>query len=287
MTALRQKMIEDMVLRGLKATTQEAYLRAVQQLAEYYHKSPDRVSGEELRQYLLYLRQEKQAARGTCVIALYGLKFFYKYTLGKEWPAEAFVRLPREKKLQVVLSRGEVKQVLKRVKRFHYRVCLGTIYSCGLRLKEGVHLRVADIDSQRMRVAVRGGKGNKDRYVPLPQRTLELLRAYWVKHRHPVWLFPGRENLSQTQAVKPMCESGVQRAFRAAVAASGISKKATVHTLRHSWATHLLEAGVTIRQIQRYLGHTSLATTMIYTHLTAEGESQTQVTLDQLMSDLL
>lgn len=146
MTALRKKMMEDMVLRGLKETTQEAYLRAVQQLAEYYHKSPEQVSGEELRQYLLYLRQEKKAARGTCLIAIYGLKFFYKYTLQKEWPAGAFVRLPKEKKLQVVLSRGEVDQVLKQVKRFHYRVCLGTIYSCGLRLKEGIHLRVRDKD---------------------------------------------------------------------------------------------------------------------------------------------
>jgi len=287
MTALRQKMMEDMVLRGLKETTQEAYLRAVQQLAGYYHKSPDEVSGDELRQYLLYLRQEKQAARGTCLIAIYGLKFFYKYTLGKAWPAEAFVRLPKERKLQVVLSRGEVKQVLKQVKRFQYRVCLGTIYSCGLRLKEGVGLRVADIDSRRMRVAVRGGKGNKDRYVPLPQRTLELLRANWLSHRHGEWLFPGRGEFCRAQAPKPMCKSGVQGAFRAAVAASGLSKKATVHTLRHSWATHLLEAGVNLRQIQHYLGHTSLATTMIYTHLTAEGEGQTQATLDQLMSDVL
>lgn len=287
MTPLRKKMIEDMVLRGLKEKTQEAYLRAVQQLAVYYNKSPDQVSEEELRQYLLYLRQEKKAARSTCLIAIYGLKFFYKYTLGKEWPAGAFVRLPRERKLRVVLSRGEVQQVLSQVKRFHYRVCLGTIYSCGLRLKEGVHLRVEDIDSERMMLAVRGGKGNKDRYVPLPQRTLELLRSTWMSHRNPVWLFPGRGEFSRAQAQKPMCESGVQRAFRAALGESGIAKKATIHTLRHSWSTHLLEAGVNIRQIQKYLGHTSLATTMIYTHLTDEGQGQNQATIDQLMTDLL
>ena len=287
MTPLRQKMMEDMVLRGLKEKTQDAYLRAVRQLAAYYNKSPERVSEEELRQYLLYLRQEKQAARGTCLIAIYGLKFFYKYTLEKEWPAGAFVRLPREKKLAVVLSRGEVKQVLRQVKRIHYRVCLSTIYSCGLRLKEGVHLRVEDIDSERMMVAVRGGKGSKDRYVPLPQRTLELLRQYWVSHRNAEWLFPGRGDFSQAQAQKPMCESGVQRAFRAALGESGISKKATVHTLRHSWATHLLEAGINLRQIQQYLGHSSLTTTLIYTHLTAEGEGQSQETIDQLMTDLL
>ena len=173
------------------------------------------------------------------------------------------------------------------MKRFHYRVCLGTIYSCGLRLKEGVQLRVEDIDSERMMVAVRGGKGNKDRYVPLAQRTLELLRANWLRHRNPVWLFPGRGDFSPTQAQKPMCESGLQRAFRAALAQSGIAKKATIHTLRHSWATHLLEAGINIRQIQKYLGHTTLTTTMIYTHLTDEGEGQNQETINQLMTDLL
>ena len=287
MTPLRQKMVEDMVLRGLAKKTQEAYQRAVQQLAEYYNRSPEQVSEEELRQYLLYLRQEKKASRSTCLVAINGLKFFYKYTMQQEWPAGVFVRLPREKKLRVVLSLGEVQQVLKQVKLFQYRVCLGTIYSCGLRLKEGVHLRVKDIDSERMMVAVRGGKGNKDRYVPLPKRTLGLLRSYWVSHRNPEWLFPGRGEISRCQAQKPMCPTGVQKAFRAALAQSGIQKEATVHTLRHSWATHLLEAGVNIRQIQEYLGHTSLATTMIYTHLTAQSESQNRETIDQLMTDLL
>ena len=137
MTLLRQKMIEDMQLRGLAEKTQAAYLRAVRQLAEYYNRSPDQVSEEEMRQYLLYLRQEKKAARNTCLLAINGLKFFYRYTLQQAWPQGAFVRLPREKKLRVVLSLGEVQQVLNRVRQFHHRVCLGTIYSCGLRLKEG------------------------------------------------------------------------------------------------------------------------------------------------------
>ena len=287
MTPLRKKMVEDMVLRGLKETTQASYLRAVRQLAAYYNRSPDQVSEEELRQYLLYLRQEKKLSRNSCLVAINGLKFFYKYTLQQAWPQGAFVRLPREKKLRVVLSLGEVQQVLNRVRQFHHRVCLGTIYSCGLRLKEGVQLQVGDIDSERMMVAIRGGKGNKDRYVPLPQRTLELLRRYWLSHGHPVWLFPGQGELSRSQAQKPMCPSGVQKAFAAALAQSGVQKKATVHTLRHSWATHLLEAGIPLRQIQQYLGHSSLRTTLIYTHLTDQGESKHRDIIEQLMSDLL
>lgn len=287
MTPLRRKMIEDMQLRGLKETSQASYLRAVRQLAGYYNRSPDQVSEAELRQYLLYLQQEKKVSRNTCLLAINGLKFFYKYTLERAWPKRAFVRLPREKKLRVVFSRGEVQQVLSQVKRFHYRVCLGTIYSCGLRLKEGVQLRVEDIDSARMMVAVRGGKGNKDRYVPLAQRTLALLRQYWLSHRNPVWLFPGQGEFTRGQAHKPMCVTGVQRAFRAALLESGIQKKATVHTLRHSWATHLLEAGVTVRQIQEYLGHTTLATTMLYTHLTDQSEGKSRATIEQLTTDLL
>jgi len=147
MTPLRQKMMEDMQLRGLADKTQEAYLRAVRQLAEYYGKSPDQIDEEELRQYLLYLKNEKQAARSTCLVVIHGLKFFYHYTLQRPWPSSAFVRLPKEKKLPVVLSRAEVRCVLGQVRRFHYRVCLNTIYACGLRLQEGVQLQVRQIDS--------------------------------------------------------------------------------------------------------------------------------------------
>jgi site-specific recombinase XerD len=156
------------------------------------------------------------------------------------------------------------------------------IYGCGLRLLEGVQLQVRDIDSGRRLLHVRGGKGNKDRYVPLPERTLAQLRGYWLKHRHRQWLFPG-----QGWGHKgPMHESGVQKAFRAALQQSGIHKAASVHTLRHSYATHLLEAGVNLRLIQSYLGHDSLATTAIYTHLTYKAEVNAVETINQLMADL-
>jgi len=286
MTPLRRKMIEDMQLRGLADKTQDAYLRAVRQLAEYYGKSPDQVDEAELRQYLLYLKQEKKAARSTCLVAINGLKFFYRYTLQRAWPSAAFVRLPKEKKLPVVLSRAEVGGVLGRVRRFHYRVCLSTIYSCGLRLKEGVRLQVNQIDSSRMVLHLRQAKGNKDRLVPLPQRTLELLRGYWLSHRNPVWLFPSAREGGMATACQPIDGSGVQKAFRAALQESRINKAASVHTLRHSWATHLLEAGVNLRLIQAWLGHTSLTTTAIYTHLTVKAESQARERINELMAQL-
>ncbi len=283
MTILRDRMLADMQLRGLAEKTQTAYLRTVRQLAAHYGKSPDQIDEEELRQYFLYLKNEKKASRSTCTIAICGIKFFYERTLGREWATFELVRPPKSKKLPVVLSQEEVRRILACVRRFHYRVCLTTIYSCGLRLQECVHLQVADIDGDRLLVHVRQGKGAKDRYVPLPTTTLTLLRQQWQAHRHPQWLFPARRH---PQATQPMHASGVQRAFKAALAESGIQKKATVHTLRHSYATHLLEAGVNLRVIQSYLGHRSPKTTAIYTHLTADAQSRAVTVIDQLMTDL-
>jgi integrase/recombinase XerD len=293
MTPLRQRMVEDMQLRGLADKTQDAYLRAVRQLAAYSRKSPDQVDEAELRQYLLYLRNEKKAARSTCLVAINGLKFFYRYTLQRAWPRTAFVRLPRERKLPVVLSRAEVGRVLGQVRRFHYRVCLSTIYACGLRLKEGVQLQVGQIDSGRMVLHLRQSKGHKDRCVPLPERTLELLRSYWQSHRHRVWLFPGGNGWSKQTASQPMDVRGVQRAFGAALKASGLQKQATVHTLRQcaaslwgSYATHLLEAGISLRLIQAYLGHNSLQTTALYTHLTPRAQISATEVINQLSAEL-
>ena len=288
MTALRQKMIEDMQLRGFAERTQEAYLSAVRQLAKHYHKPPDQIDEEELRGYFLFLKNEKHAARNTCTIALCGIKFFFQHTLGREWKTFDFLRPPKEKKLPVVLSVEEVSRILKRVQRYHYRVCLTTIYACGLRLLEGVHLQVSDIDGQRKMLLIRQAKGNKDRYVPLPAACLNMLRQHWLTHHNPVWLFPALSEgwLDLRKARKPMSESGVQRAFRAAVRDCDIHKKATVHTLRHSYATHLLEAGLSLRIIQSYLGHASPATTAIYTHLTSRTQIQSLNMIDDLVTGL-
>jgi integrase/recombinase XerD len=282
MNALRQRMIEDMQLHGFAERTQEAYLLAVRQLAKHYRKSPDQIEEEELRQYFLFLKNERHASRSTCTLALCGIKFFYERTLGREWKTFEFLRPAKEKKLPVVLSVAEVGRVLKCVRRQQYHVCLTTIYACGLRLLEGVRLAVSDIDGERRLLHVHAGKGGKDRYVPLPETCLQLLRLHWMTHRNPLWLFPAfHEGWDQ-----PMDETGLQRAFRAAVRESGVQKKATVHTLRHSYATHLLEAGVNLRIIQDYLGHASPATTAIYTHLTSVTEAQTRHTVDELVARL-
>ena len=288
MTPLRQRMIEDLQLRGLSERTQEMYVRAVRQLAEHYHQTPERITEEELRDYFLSLKNVKHYSRSASTIALCGIKFFYDHTRKREWTTLTFVRPPREQKLPVILSPEEVRTILAHLKLRRYRVCLTTIYSCGLRLQEGTHLQVPDIDSARLLVHVRCGKGAKDRYVPLPQRTLALLRQYWTTHRHPVWLFPapGRSGLGMATATAPMPRNSVQAAFRAALKASGLQKRASVHTLRHSYATHLLEAGVNLRIIQDYLGHDSPTTTALYTHLTATADARAREALTGLMEDL-
>ena len=288
MTPLRQRMVEDMQLRGLSEKTQEAYVRAVRQLAEHYGKSPDRISEEELRQYFLYLKNGKRSSPSAVTIALCGIKFFYEQTLKREWATFDLVRPRREKKLPVVLSVAEVHRILGCLRRPRYRVCLSTIYSCGLRLQEGVHLQVRDIDSDRMVVHVRKGKGAKDRYVPLPMPTLKMLRQHWSTHRHPRWLFPAstRTDLPPSAAIRPIHVSSVQKAFKAALQESGVQKPATVHTLRHSYATHLLEAGVNLRIIQAYLGHSSPKTTALYTHLTRKTEDLAAEAINRVMGDL-
>jgi len=288
MTEQRQRMIECLQLRGLSERTQEAYVRAVRQLSEHYHKSPDLITEAELRQYFLFIKNVKHYSRPTMTIAICGIKFFYERTLQREWTIFNLVRPAPEKKLPVILSLAEVRQILSLIRLPRYRVCLSTIYACGLRLQEGTNLRVADIDSGRQMIHVRHGKGAKDRYVPLPERTLQLLRGYWKTHRNPVLLFPaeGRAHVSLKTATEPMPKSSVQQAFRAALKASGNNKRASVHTLRHSWATHLLEAGVNLRLIQEWLGHSSPATTSVYTHLTVKAEQLGAAAINQIMSDL-
>ena len=262
---------------------------AVRQLAEHYGKSPDQISDEELRQYFLYLTNEKKVSRSTTTIALCAIKFFYEHTLKREWPTLMLIRPPKEHKLPVVLSIEEVRQVLGYLRLPHYRVCLGTIYACGLRVSEGVKLQVNQIDGARMLLHVRQGKGAKDRYVPLSPHILEVLRQHWTTHGHPVWLFPARGPRgkgSPTAAKTHMTVRSVQRALKSALHESGLQKRVTVHTLRHSWATHLLEAGVDLRVIQAYLGHSPPKTTAIYTHLTRPAEDLAAAAINRVMGDL-
>jgi integrase/recombinase XerD len=274
MTPLRQRMIEDLHLRGYSERTIESYVGAVAQLAQHYHTSPDRVSEAQLRDYFLYLSTGRKLARASVTVALSAIKFFYQQTLGQPWSVLDFVRPRRDKKLPVVLGREEVWRVLDAVRTPAYRVCLTTMYACGLRLLEGARLQVSHIDGARKLLLVRHGKGGKDRLVPLPDVTLVLLREHWRTHRDPSWVFPvsrrGAQRRAPASAPGPVGPTSLQKAFTRAVEDSGVPKRAHVHTLRHSYATHLLEAGVPLPLIQAYLGHTDLRTTTIYTHLTRE-----------------
>lgn len=283
MTPLRKHMLEDMQLKGYSPATQHAYSNAVKQLAKHYKKSPELITEAELRAYLLKLQTE--VAHATFKIALAGIKFLFEITLQKQWPVLEFARPRKEKALPVVLSREEVRSILAAVHAPVYRVCLTTIYSCGLRISEAVALQCSDVDSQRMLLRVRG-KGNKDRYVPLAKSTLESLRALWKMHRSEPWLFPARLQPRATQEDGPVSMDNLRGAFHAARKLSGVSKRARVHTLRHCYATHLMEAGVQLRVIQEILGHRSPRTTAIYTHLTTEVLGQVTAPLHRLVQYL-
>jgi integrase/recombinase XerD len=288
MTPLRKRMVEDLQLKGYGQRTQEMYVRAVRQLSEHYGKSPDKITEEQLRDYFLYVRNAKSWSRSTSTIAICGIKFFYENTIKRDWTTLTFVRAKREKKLPVILSKEEVRTILRNVRLLRYQVCLTTIYSCGLRLQEGTHLQVKDIDSARGLIHVHCGKGAKDRYVPLPNRTLQLLREHWKSHRNSVLLFPaaGRGGNLMPTNTNPMPKASVQIAFKDALKLSAIHKRASVHTLRHSYATHLLEAGVNLRLIQIWLGHNTPTTTSVYTHLTVKAKAMASQSINELMKDL-
>ena len=261
MSALRTRMLDDMRVRGYSPRTQESYVDAVAKLARYYHRSPDTLSQQEVQAYLLYLVQDKHAAWNTCNIIVHGLKFFYHVTL-KRRKADFILPLGKKPaKLPEVLSREEVERLLRLTANPKHRAILTTAYAAGLRVSEVCHLKVGDIDSGRMLIRVEQGKGRKDRYVPLSSRLLTELRAYWRQYRPGGWLFPGSD------ARKPLTASSIERIYQQAKARAGISKSGGPHALRHSYATHLLEAGVETPFIQHALGHSSLSTTARYLHL--------------------
>jgi len=280
MTELRQRMIEDMRLHGLAEGTQRVYVDAVTQLAEHCKRSPDRLTEHEVREFFIYLTEKKKLARSTVRVHLFAIKFLYRMTLKRDWALLNLVRIKKPKRLPVVLSRQEVSRVLGLIRRPQARMSCLMMYTCGLRVSEAIRLRAADIDSQRMVVCVRRGKGDQDRYVPLPRRTLAILRAYWAEHRPARWLLPSRSGRN------PISRKAVGMCLKAALAESGIKKPASCHTLRHSYATHLLEAGVNLRAIQAFLGHRSLKSTMVYVHLTQPLMNEVHKTINNLMADL-
>ncbi len=287
LSPMRQRMVEDMMLRQFSPKTQNSYVRSVHGLACYYHRSPDQIGEEEIRRYFVHLTCERKLARPTITIALCGIKFFYEVTLGRNWSLTGVPVPKRQKKLPVVLTVEEVRTILHCVHVVRHRACLTLIYACGLRLTEGCSLSVHNIDRARGLLHVTG-KGSKDRYVPLPPVVLPLLEECWRSHRNPKWLFPGvgcgaRRGCGSQDHV-PI--KTVQQAFREALKESGVTKKVSVHSLRHAYATHLLEKNVRLQQIQQWLGHSSPKTTTIYTHVTEPITQEATQTVNRLMDGL-
>jgi integrase/recombinase XerD len=272
MSKLRQQLIQELVLRGCSPRTQEAYVSGVYQLAKYYRRSPDQISDQEVRAYLLYLAQTRKLAASSRNQATSALRFFYATVLGR--PVDQVVRvLPR---VRQVVKRPQVFAITELERLFtigcphpRHRAFLMTVYGAGLRLNEACHLKPEHIDSQRQQIRVVQGKGNKDRYTLLSARLLEELRSYWKWCRPKEWLFPSNADPS-----KPMVDTTAQRIFNRAVERARLPDKGGIHSLRHSFATHLLEAGVEITAVQRLLGHSSLSTTTTYLHVRQERLSQ-------------
>ena len=282
--SLRQRMSQDLQLRGMAPRTHDGYLREVRKLACYYNLPPDQLSEQQVGEYLLHLINDCQFAPGSLSVAYSGIKFFYTVTLPRDWNVLKKVRRPKQKTLPSVLTRDEVQRLIRAVKQPRHAAFFWTIYTLGLRLEEGLHLQVGDLDSARMMVHVHRGKGAKDRYLPLPQSTLTVLRDYWSTHRNPVLLFPaiGRNKKAASTATKAINPSTVQDCMKLVVKELGFKKHVTPHTLRHSVATHLFEAGVSLRWIQKFLGHSSLQTTLVYLHLTDDGEDNGRAKLDEI-----
>jgi len=286
-----QQLVE---LKDYQPPTKKEYVRCLRKLAEHYSADPATLTQDQLRAYFLFLRQDKQVSGAALSIIKAALQRFFQEQLRRtDWTVFGELVIRRGQPLPLVLSRPDVQRVLGVVRQPRFRTCLRLIYHTGLRVGEAVKLKVTDLDGQTLRLHVRQGKGGKDRYVPVSAALLQELRVWWKTHRHPVWLFPApgcawRERgtpLHQRlgQADGPMSVSAVQSAFRLARAESGIHPQATVHTLRHCYATHLLEEGVSLRLISQYLGHQSLDVTVIYTHLTATNEGQARAALERLL----
>jgi integrase/recombinase XerD len=238
MTPLRQRMIAALQLSGKSERTQQSYVREVRLLSQFYRKSPDRISEPELQRYFLHRKNVDGLAPASMRICYSGIRFFYQHVLQYDWHTLSLIRTQAEHRLPAVLSVAEVRRLLQAATPLHNQVYFTTVYSLGLRLHEALSLQVCDIDGQRLQVHVHRGKGAKDRYVPLPEDTLALLRAYWKTHRHQTWLFPapGRDHKQSSSATSPMRRTSVQGAFRKATHRAGITKTGVaIHTLRSVW----------------------------------------------------
>jgi site-specific recombinase XerD len=276
MTPLRQRYIEDLQLEHFSPATIHVYVNAVSVFARYFGKSPELLDEEHVRRFFVHLIQERAVARGTYIVYLAALRHLYHVTLKRPGWLKGLPRTNREHKLPVVLSQEEAQRLFAVVKNLKHKAILMVAYDSGLRLSELLNLRVEDIDSERMVIRVRCGKGQKDRYARLTPQLLEVLREYWKAYRPQTWLFPGEKPDQRYNIATP------GRILQKLCRKAAIAKRVTMHTLRHSFATHLLEAGTNLRIIQTFLGHGSLRTTALYTHVSVEDLRNAPSTLEML-----
>ena len=275
MRPLRRRMIEDLQVRNLAPTTQQTYVRCVARFARHFSCAPDRLGAEQIRAFQVHLVTQAKASYGVLSQYVNALRFFYRVTLGKPWMIERIPYPKQAKRLPVILTREEILRFLDGISNLKHRAILTTCYAAGLRISEVARLRVEDIDSARGVIRVRQGKRRKDRIVPLSPTLLEMLRAYWRAVRPASgWLFPGYGH------DRPICRRTVQRVCEQARHRAGWDHKFTAYTLRHSFATHLLDAGTDLRKIQAVLGHASLRTTANYTHISTQAIQSIHSPLD-------
>jgi site-specific recombinase XerD len=277
---------QDLQLKGLGERTQQAYVRALRKFTEFLQRQPDTATEEDLRKYFLFIKNQKHFESSSINVAQCGLKRFFKLTCPRDWPTLRLLRVKRELKLPTVITIDEVRLLLRVIQKPSMLCFFITVYHLGLRLQEALHLEVSDIDSKRMLVHIHRGKGAKDRLVPLPESTLLALREYYATHRNPTLIFPaeGRDHKQAKTAKKPMSQSSVQLVIKAVLEQLKWDQRGiSTHTLRHCYATHLLEAGVNLRLIQKYLGHASLTSTMVYLHVTTVGEEAAIAKINLLM----
>ena len=284
-----KEFTDKLELTGLRPRTIDIYSRAVKQLQDYYSKEPKDIKELEVQDYLLYRKNTSKWATPTLKTALCGIRYYYQMMLNVNWELFKIAKFSNEKKLPTVLTKDEVDKILRCARPFNNYVYLVLVYSCGLRLSEALNIEVSDINRGRMTLHIHRGKGAKDRIVPLPHSTLQLLERYWRTHRHSRFLFPRTQTNKQGAPVNDLAEDTVnkgcaQNAMRNAIKKANINKKGvSVHTLRHCYATHLLESGVNLRYIQIYLGHSTILSTLVYLHLTAAGNSDAYGIIDTLM----
>ncbi len=271
-------------LQGKAPKTIESYGRAVRRVAAHFDRCPDRLDAEDFKSYFASLIDDRSWS--LVKIERCGLQFFFEHVLEREWPWVDMLRAPVVQSLPDVLSVDEVARIILSSRERRYRTFWLTTYSLGLRLGEALQLRIGDIDSDRGQVHVRSGKGRKDRFVTLPALTLQCLRRYWRDHRHPQLLFPGRPGPHGAAATGVMDRGSTQKAFARVVADCGIRKRVSIHSLRHAYATHLIEVGLNLRGVQELLGHACPKTTVRYVHMTDKCRDDRRVLIDGLMGEL-